>query len=65
MLSIYWGVYTQTISETIDNTDMLIDLSVDKAKKEYSFKNGDLIVVSASVPANFKGHTNMLKVHEV
>ena len=65
MLSIYWGVYTQTISETIDNTDMLIDLSVDKAKKEYSLKNGDLIVVSASVPANFKGHTNMLKVHEV
>lgn len=65
MLSIYWGVYTQTISETIDNTDMLIDLSVDKAKKEYNFKDGDLVVVSASVPANFKGHTNMLKVHEI
>lgn len=65
MLSIYWGVYTQTISETIDNTDMLIDLSVDKARKEYDFKNGDLVVVSASVPANFKGHTNMLKVHEI
>ncbi len=38
MLSIYWGVYTQTISETIDNTDMLIDLSVDKAKKSITLK---------------------------
>lgn len=65
ILSIYWGVYPQTIEETIDNTDMLIDLSVDKARKEYNLSKGDLVVVAASVPANFKGHTNMLKVHEV
>lgn len=65
ILSIYWGVYTQNIEENIDNTDMLIDLSVDKAKKEYNLSKGDLVVVAASVPANFKGHTNMLKVHEV
>lgn len=65
VLSIYWGVYPQTIEETIDNTDMLIDLSVDKARKEYNLSKGDLVVVAASVPANFKGHTNMLKVHEV
>ncbi len=64
-LSIYWGVYAQTISETIDNTDMLIDLSVEKAKRVYNLSDGDLVVVAASVPANFKGHTNMLKVHEV
>ena len=65
MLSIYWGVYPQTIEETIDNTDVLIDLSVEKAKKQYNLLKGDLVVISASVPANFKGHTNMLKVHEV
>ncbi len=64
-LSIYWGVYSETIEETIDNTDVLIDLSVDRAKKDYNLLKGDLVVVSASVPANFKGHTNMLKVHEV
>lgn len=64
-LSIYWGVYAQTISETINNTDMLIDLSVNKAKKVYNLVDGDLVVVVASVPSNFKGHTNMLKVHEV
>ena len=51
--------------QEIDNTDMLIDLSVDKARKEYNLSKGDLVVVAASVPANFKGHTNMLKVHEV
>lgn len=65
ILSIYWGVYTQTIEENVENTDMLIDLSVDHAKKEYNLCKGDLVVVAASVPANFKGHTNMLKVHEV
>ena len=65
MLSLYWGVYPQTIIDTIDNTDMLIELSVEKAKKEYNLLKGDLVVVAASVPANFKGHTNMLKVHEV
>lgn len=65
ILSIYWGVYAQTIGETIENTDMLIDISVNKAKKVYNLLDGDLVVVVASVPSNFKGHTNMLKVHEV
>lgn len=65
MLSIYWGVYTKTIQENIENTDMLIDLSVDKVREEYNLSKGDLVVVAASVPSNFKGHTNMLKVHEV
>ena len=65
ILALYWGVYPQTIVETIDNTDMLIELSVEKAQKEYNLLKGDLVVVAASVPANFKGHTNMLKVHEV
>lgn len=65
MLSIYWGVYTQTIEETVGNTDILIDLSVDRAVKAYKLSKGDLVVISASVPANFEGHTNMLKVHKV
>lgn len=65
ILSIYWGVYTKTIQENIKNTDMLIDLSVDKVREEYNLSKGDLVVVAASVPSNFKGHTNMLKVHEV
>lgn len=65
ILSLYWGVYPQTIEDTIDNTDMLIELSVEKAREEYNLLSGDLVVVAASVPANFKGHTNMLKVHEV
>lgn len=65
MLSLYWGVYPQTIKETIENTDQLIEISAKKAKDEYNLSKGDLAVVVASVPTNFNGHTNMMKVHEM
>ena len=61
-LSLYWGVYP-IVAELYNSTDEMIDSTADIAKKLGFVKDGDLVVITAGLPLNFVGSTNMIKVH--
>ncbi|HWP97701.1 MAG TPA: pyruvate kinase [Syntrophomonadaceae bacterium] len=63
-LALVWGVYPVLIQET-SGTDDLFEESINCALKSSYINNGDLIVLTAGIPAGFSGATNMLKVHVV
>lgn len=63
-MSLYWGVYSIKIDK-MNSTDDLINKSVEKALELGYIENGDLIVITAGVPAGISGSTNLLKVHVV
>lgn len=63
-LMLVWGVYPLLGIET-GSTDEMIDNSVNAALKEGLIKQGDLVVITAGLPANVTGTTNLLKVHTV
>lgn len=63
-LSLVWGV-TPILTKKIEATDELIDNSISEALKNKFISEGDLIVLSAGIPASTPGSTNMLKVHTV
>lgn len=60
-LALSWGVYPILTSK--QNTEQeLIENSVDRAKAEGIIKKGDTIVVTAGIPLDESGTTNLLKV---
>ena len=63
-LALTWGV-TPLIMGYVGSTDEMIDGSVKAAKKAGLIQDGDLVVVTAGVPAGIAGTTNMMKVHLV
>ncbi|GFR34562.1 pyruvate kinase [Thermobrachium celere] len=63
-LAVSWGVYP-VVTEKFDNTDELIEKSVQEALNHGYVKKGDLVVVAAGVPVGFTGTTNLMKVHIV
>lgn len=63
-LCLVWGVQPR-ISPTIENTDEMIKEAVNISLTQGLIKCGDLIVMSAGVPAGIPGTTNLLKVHIV
>lgn len=63
-LSLYWGVYA-VCSEKVYTTDDMIKLSAKKALEHGFVKNGDLVVITAGIPVNYVGSTNMVKVHVI
>lgn len=63
-LNLSWGVYP-FVAPKGKNTDKLIEDTIDKAKKLKLLQDGDLIIVTAGVPAGIPGSTNMIKVHVV
>ncbi|HHV71524.1 MAG TPA: pyruvate kinase [Clostridia bacterium] len=63
-LRLVWGVYPLLGVET-GSTDEMIDNSVNAALKADLIKQGDLVVITAGLPANVTGTTNLLKVHTV
>jgi len=48
-----------------DNTDEMIEYSVQAAKEEGLVEDGDIVVVTAGIPAGVSGTTNIMKVHLV
>lgn len=64
-LQLVWGVTTVIKEETSHDTDSLIDRAVEGALETGIVKNGDLVVITAGVPAGVTGMTNMIKVHTV
>lgn len=61
-LSIVWGVYP-VLAPISDSTDEVVSHSVEAAIKGGYANEGDLIVITAGVPAGLSGTTNLLKVH--
>ena len=63
-LSLSFGIYSMTVAEQ-ENTDDLIEKSVACAIECGYVKSGELVVITAGIPAGVTGNTNMIKVHMV
>lgn len=63
-LSIVWGIMPVKVLNFKD-TDNLIDASMDVAVTKGFIKSGDLVVLTAGVPAGIAGSTNLLKIENV
>ena len=62
--SLSWGVVPLTMEE-MASTDELFEHSVEAAVRAGLVQSGDLVVITAGLPVNVSGTTNLLKVHIV
>ncbi len=63
-LAITWGVHP-FLYGSVDSTDRLFALCVESARKEGVIKEGDTVVITAGVPMNERGTTNLIKAQVV
>ncbi|MBO5789105.1 MAG: pyruvate kinase [Clostridia bacterium] len=63
-LALSWGVFPVLARDQYD-TDALFLHAIDCAKQIDAVKSGDIVVISAGVPLNLEGMTNLLKVQTV
>lgn len=63
-LCLSFGVHSVLI-QGVDSTDDLIEQSVNQAIANEYVSSGDLVVITAGVPAGVAGTTNLIKVHIV
>ncbi len=63
-LALTWGVTPALISE-VGNTDEMLNATIDIAVKMKFVKQGDIVVLTAGVPVNNPGTTNLIKVHHI
>ena len=61
-LCLSFGVHSVLI-QGVDSTDDLIEQSVNQAIANEYISSGDLVVITAGVPAGVAGTTNLIKVH--
>ncbi|MEK5490060.1 pyruvate kinase [Paenibacillus sp. FSL R7-0297] len=64
-LSLTWGVTPLLRSESASSTDAAVAAAVELAKSAGYVQDGDLVVITAGVPAGCAGTTNLLRVHRV
>ncbi|MCZ8514083.1 pyruvate kinase [Paenibacillus filicis] len=60
-LSLVWGV-TPVLGVSETSTDAMFDSAVESGKKTGLVAAGDLVIVSAGVPAGKSGSTNLIKI---
>jgi len=63
-LALSWGV-TPILMPYAENTDEMIAFSVEATKEYGMVEDGDIVIVTAGVPAGVSGTTNIMKVHLV
>lgn len=63
-LNITWGVYP-VLSQQYNNTDDTLEFSVKAALNKGCIKEGDLVVITAGIPAAVTGTTNLIRVYTV
>lgn len=63
-LCLVWGVEPLLVERT-EGTDEMVNAAVNAAIRSGQVQEGDLVVITAGVPANVPGTTNLLKVHIV
>ena len=60
-MSIVWGVQPMIV-ENLNNVDVLIYHCLEEAKRVELIDRGDKVVISAGVPLDIPGNTNMIRV---
>ncbi|CAK7028777.1 pyruvate kinase [uncultured Phascolarctobacterium sp.] len=63
-MQLYWGV-RPLLGPSSDNTDEMIDLSLQCAREHGYVREGDSVVITAGVPIGKPGSTNLIKVVNV
>ena len=63
-LSLVWGV-TSRVGKLCKSTDEMLDVAVEQGLTSGVVNHGDLIIITAGVPAGEKGATNLIKIHVV
>lgn len=63
-LSINYGIIPVKVP-LLDNTNQIIKVSVDAAKKLLDLKEGEKVVIAGSLPSNEVGYTNFMKIEEI
>lgn len=63
-LALSWGVYP-VLTEYEDHWDMLLNQAVNGAKKMRAVKEDDTVVISAGLPLQSSGRTNLIRVETV
>lgn len=64
-LALSWGVIPVLRSTTVSSSDEAVLAAVELAKAEGHLQDGDLVVITAGVPAGATGTTNLLRIHRV
>jgi pyruvate kinase len=63
-LALEWGVYP-VLAPDSKSTDEVIANSIEAAINSGFVKEGDLVVITAGIPAGLSGSTNLIKVHTI
>jgi pyruvate kinase len=63
-LALTWGVQPLLV-QRVHNTDAMLQVTVEAAHKAHLVKNGDKVVLTAGVPVNNPGTTNLIQVHTI
>jgi pyruvate kinase len=63
-LALSWGVYP-VLALNQSNSEALVNHAIDCARQDDLVSPGDIVVITAGVPLNVKGTTNLLKVQVV
>ncbi len=63
-LALVWGVYPLRM-EPVDSVDVLFHCAIERAKGLGYVKSGDTVVMTAGIPLNTHGNTNMVKVQTI
>jgi len=63
-LSLVWGVHAR-LGEKCESTDEMLDIAVEQGLNSGIIQHGDLVIITAGVPAGEAGTTNLIKVHVV
>ena len=63
-MALVWGVAPLMV-ENLQNVDVLVYRCLEEAKKENLLHSGDKVVISAGVPLDIAGNTNMIRVENV
>ena len=63
-LATIWGVQP-VIVENLQNVDVLIYRCLEESRKQGFLRKGDKVVISAGVPLDVPGNTNMIRVERV
>ena len=63
-LALVWGVYPLR-TQPVDSVDVLFHCAIEKAKELGYLHSGDTVVMTAGIPLNTHGSTNMVKVQTI
>ena len=63
-LALVWGVYP-LCTQPVDSVDVLFHCAIEKAKELGYLHSGDTVVMTAGIPLNTHGSTNMVKVQTI